>query len=137
MVNFSDLTTEELNYLRSKWDSEETEMTKEKARKTTRLNDRLSRTAEDAVAKSELETELQDMQAVLTELQNASASAATIATVQGQVDSLQVQVDSFGTSTGHVSNTDAMLYQIELDELDALKALRTSRIADIDTELGN
>lgn len=136
MITYSDLTTEELNYLRSKWDSEETELTKERGRKLTRLNERLSRTAEDAVAKTALATELQQMQTVLAELQAGSATAASIAIVQAQVDALQARYDGYGTGTSTVSNTDAMLYQQELDELDALKAIRTTGIAAIDTQLG-
>lgn len=137
MVTYADLSTTELEYLRSKWDSEVTELTKERGRKQTRLNDRLNRTAEDAAEKTELENELQEMQTVLTELQNANASSAAIATIQAQVNALQARVDGFGSGTSYVSNTDAMLYQLELDEIDALKTLRTTGLGNINTQLGN
>ena len=136
MITVSDLTADELAYLRSKWGSEETELQREKSRKMNRLNDRLNRTAEDAIALSELETDLQEMQGVLSDLQAGSGSATSIARIQTQVDALEAQVNGFGTSTTHVSNTDAMLYQLELDELDALRTLRVDKIAEIDAQLG-
>ena len=136
MITFNDLTTEELTYLRSKWTSEVPELTKERGAKQKRLNDRLSRTAEDAAAKTELETSLQEMQAVLTELQNNGSPAAVVATIQTQVNNLQAEIDSFGSGSTHVSNTDAMLYQLELEELDSIKTLRSNKIAEIDTVLG-
>jgi len=48
------------------------------------------------------------------------------------VDRLQTDVDSLDSGSSSISNTDALLYQMELDEIDASKALRTTQIAAID-----
>lgn len=132
MVNLEDLTPAELQYLRSKWASEITEIDKEKARKLDRLEDRLDKQAEEATAEAELEASLTLAQDVLAQLIASGAAQALIDGQQAAVDKLQDEVNSFGLSTSYVSNTDAMLQQMEMDELDQASALRTARIAAID-----
>lgn len=132
MITLNDLTPTELQYLRSKWVSQQTEINKEKASKTKRLTLRLNSQGEDAIAKAELEAELTHATAVLNNLTTNNADPALIAAQQAVVNDIQLKLDGFGLSSSYVSNTDAMILQMELDELDSHIALRTAKIAAID-----
>jgi len=136
MVTLSELTTTELGYLRSKWNSEVTELNKEKARKRSRLDDRLSRQAEDGTALTVLEASLAHAEAGLAHMVSTGADAELITNQQSVVDDLQAQIDNFSTSASYLSNPDALLVQMELDELEQDKILRTAKIAEITTLLG-
>jgi hypothetical protein len=132
MIQLNELSASELQYLRQKWASEITELDKEIARKLERLESRLENQGESAVAQANLEAELAHAQQVLGILQANNADAAVIASQEAVIAELQENVDSFGLSTSYVSNTDAMLQQMEMDELTESSALRTTKIAEID-----
>ena len=132
MISLNELSATELQYLRSKWASEQTELDKEKARKLERLEQRLDNQGEDAVVQANLEADLAHAQSVRDILVANNADPAIIASQEAVVAELESKVNSFGLSTSYVSNTDAMLQQMELDELQDASVLRATKIAEID-----
>lgn len=121
--------------MRSKWNSQKSELDKERARKLDRLNDRLTNQNDDANQQAELEAELVDAQGVLAHLQGTSADQSLIDAQQTRVDELQAEIDGIGLSTSYVSKTDARIIQMELDELAFSASQRETRIAEIDALL--
>jgi hypothetical protein len=132
MIPLNELSAAELQYLRQRWASEQTDMDNERARKLARLESRLESQGEEAVAEANLEADLAHAQAVLAILVANNAAAPIIASQEALVAELQDQVNSFGLSTSYVSNTDAWRLQMDADELQQSSLLRATRIAEID-----
>jgi hypothetical protein len=135
MITLNELSVSELQYLRSKWSSEKTELNKERARKMDRLEERLSSQDDDATAQAEKVASLNHAQAVLDQLVSSAAAPPLIAAQQAVIDELQAQVDGFGLSSSFVSNTDALMAQMEFDELEFAVQKRTDRLAEVDALL--
>lgn len=135
MTVLSDLTTEELQYLRSKWSSEQTELVKERARKIERLNNRLQSQQADAQAQAQAKEELVHAQAVYDVLVAGNADQALINSQQAVIDGLQAEVGLAGASAAFVSRTDSMQQQMEFDELEFAANKRSEQIAAVDALL--
>ena len=132
MITLNDLTTEELQYVRSKWASEITEIDKEKARKQERLEARLESQGDDAAAKATLQADITHAESVRGVLVANNADAALMAAQDAVIAELQSELDAFGLSSSYVSPTDAILQQMGLDELAFASQKRADRIVEID-----
>ena len=132
MITLNDLTAEELQYVRSKWASEITELDKEKARKQERLEAKLDSQGEDAAVQANLEADIAHAESVKGILVANNADAAIIASQDAVIAELQSDLDSYGLSASCVSPTDAILQQMELDVLAFESQKRTDRIVEID-----
>lgn len=132
MITLNDLTADELQYVRSKWASEITELDKEKARKQERLTSKLESQEDDAAVKATLAADLAHAQSVRDVLIANNADAALIAAQEAVIAEKQAELSSYGLSSSYVSPTDAILQQMDLDELAFAAQKRVERIAEID-----
>tara|TARA_B100000508_G_scaffold140124_1_gene140211 strand:- start:3223 stop:3627 length:405 start_codon:yes stop_codon:yes gene_type:complete len=132
MITLNNLTTEELQYVRSKWASEITELDKEKARKQERLEAKLESQGDDAAIKAGLEADITHAEAVRDLLVASNADAAIIASQNAVIAELQSELNGIGLSSSYVSPTDAILQQMDLDELAYASQRRAARIVEID-----
>lgn len=135
MIELSELSTEELEYMLSKWTSEKTELEKQKAQRAERLDTRLNVQTEDAAVQATREADLSHAQGVLTALVNAGEAQAMIDEQQAVVDELQAIVDGYGLSSSYISHTDARIIQMDLDELEFSISHRGTRISEIEALL--
>lgn len=136
MVSLGELSNAELEYLRSKWDSEATELKNERQRKAKRLDDRLARQAEDGTGQTVLENEKAHAEAVLNLLVASNADASLIAEQQTIVAEIQAKMNELSSGTSYLSKTDALLLLMELDELESQSDLREDQVANIDDLIG-
>lgn len=130
-----DMSTTDLEYLVKKFATEVTEITDQIDERQTRLDKRLQRQADDDAAKAEQEQALQEAQDMLAELQASGASASSITTAENVVADRQALLAGITTSTAYVSDTEAQLIKMQLDELEQGRVLRNNRIAEIETIL--
>lgn len=135
MILLEDMTTEELQIMRSKWVGQNADLEKERDRKQKRLESRLESQDDEAGAQADKIANLEHAQSMLALAVSSNAGAAAINRQQALVDSLQEEVDDIGLSTSYVSKTDARQVQMELDELDFAISQRALRITEIDAEL--
>ncbi len=129
------MTTEDLEYLKKRFSTEVDDIQDDINTRQVRLNNRLQRQAEDAVAQAALQTEISDAQTMLAELQAANASASSIATAQAVVDERQAESTNMTASPSYVSDREAQVIQLEIDVLEQAKTVRNTRIGEIDTVL--
>ena len=130
------MSTEDLQYLKRKFSTQVEEIEDEMSRRQTRLNNRLARQQEDATALATLQQELQTAQDTLAALQSHNEAATLIASAQELVNTRQAAVNEHTVSPNHISDREAQLIQMELDEMEQSKVLRNTRIGEIDTYLG-
>ncbi len=137
MIPFTDMITEDLEYLKKRFSTEVDDIQDDIDTRQTRLNTRLQRQAQDAVAQTELQTALTAAETMLAELQAANASASSIATAQAVVDERQAESINLTASPSYVSDREAHVIQLEIDVLEQAKVVRNTRIGEIDSALGN
>lgn len=132
MIPLTDMTTEDLDYLKKRFSTEVDDIQDDINTRQTRLDNRLARQAQDAVAQAALQTELTDAQTMLAELQAGNASATSIAMAQTVVDERQAESSNLSASPSYISNREAQVIQLEIDVLEQAKVVRNTRIAEID-----
>lgn len=137
MITINDLTTSELDYVRAKWKAETQELGRSVSRKEDRLTTRLDRQAENGTALAVLEGQLAHAQTMLALAQSTGQTSEVIAGQQATVDALQNQVDDHGSTVGYITNAEAVILQMEIDELEQGKTLRNTQITAITTLLGD
>lgn len=93
MIALEDLTAEELQYMRSKWETEKTDLEKERDRKADRLNDRLNRQTEDLSEKNIASNKLEHAQEVLEELVANGTEQDMLDQQQAVIDELQLKLN--------------------------------------------
>jgi len=132
MISLEDLSSNDLEYLRSKWYTETFDLKGEMARKQLQLSNKLSRLTDRELTKTALESKLGYTEVVLDELVSANAKAKLIRTQQTLVGNLRIKLKEFGSKPGSFSKVDALLMQFELDEMEQECTLLTTKIEKID-----
>lgn len=130
------MSTADLAYLKRKFINQIEELDIEIGTRQARLDNRLERQEEDATAKATLDQQLLSAQNMLAALESHNETAELIAEAEALVQARQTAVNNHKVSYNLVSDREAQLVLIELDEMEAAKVLRTDRIAAIDAILG-
>lgn len=136
MSSLTDMSTADLAYLKRKFINQIEELDIEIGTRQARLDNRLERQEEDATAKATLDQQLLSAQNMLAALESHNETAELIAEAEALVQARQTAVNNHKVSYNLVSDREAQLVLIELDEMEAAKVLRTDRIAAIDAILG-
>lgn len=132
MYTLNDLSTEELEYLHSKWTSEITELSDKKNKRETSLNRRLNSQEEDAIELQDIEAERAHAQAMYDTAVAASAPQSQLDRQLVLIDELQQSIDGYSASSAYVSKTGSLLIQLELAVIEQEINLRQASIAAID-----
>ena len=135
IVNLNDLADDQLTYLKQKWSAESHELDREKQRNAARLNARVER---QEVNKQEVDTLADDLTTaknLLTHLVNTSAPQEMIDKQQALVDKLQTEKDEADNASSGLTQTEVVLQQASIDEIDLQRQYRLDKITEIDTIL--
>ena len=135
MTEFSNLTTEQLTYLKQKWSAEAHELNREIVRTTTRLNTRVNRQDVNQQEIAALSGDLANAQGLLDHLITTSAPQEMIDNQQALVDRLQGELDTANGASNGLTATEAVLQQAGIDELELQKQYREDKIGEIDAIL--
>ena len=134
-MNLNDLADDQLTYLKQKWSAESHELDREKQRNAARLNARVER---QEVNKQEVDTLADDLTTaknLLTHLVNTSAPQEMIDKQQALVDKLQTEKDEADNASSGLTQTEVVLQQASIDEIDLQRQYRLDKITEIDTIL--
>lgn len=134
-IDLSSLSSEQLLYLKQKWSTEKRELELDHARAAERLATRLDRRSANAEEVAAMEARLSQAQTLLQHLQTTSAPAELITAQQAEVDNLQTEYDTQSVGSGVLTNEEAVLQQVAVDELDLRKTYREDKIAEVDALL--
>lgn len=134
-IELSNLSAEQLLYLKQKWSAEMRELELDQSRATERLETRLERRASNTEELDALEDKLASAQTLLDHLQNTSAPSALITAQEVVVNDLQKSYDSQSRGSGVLTDEEAVLQQVTIDELALRKTYRADKIAEADAIL--
>lgn len=135
MTNLSDLSPEQLTYLKQKWSAETHELNRDIIRSSTRLNSRIERQTLNQQEIETLQADLANAQGLLDHLTNTGAPTNMIENQQALVDRLQAELDTANSASNGLTPTEAVLQQAGIDELELQKQYRTDKITEIEAIL--
>jgi transcriptional regulator with XRE-family HTH domain len=130
-ANFSELTGSQRGYLRDKWSAEIKEFKDAKADANLKLNKRIEKSNLSEGEISVLVTEVEDSKSILTHLQNTGAADTIIAKQQAIVTLNENRLTEKKLKSGTLSDEEAVLEQVAIDELDWKIQYRETKIAQI------
>lgn len=134
-IELSNLSAEQLLYLKQKWSAEMRELELDQSCATERLETRLERRASNTEELDALEDKLSSAQTLLDHLQNTSAPSAPITTQEVVVNDLQKSYDAQSRGSGVLTDEEAVLQQVTIDELALRKTYGADKIAEADAIL--
>ncbi len=132
MKLLSELTQEQLRYLRQKWSSELIELNREKIRAQRRLDRRLEKQTIDETEVATLSVELERAIALLSHLQTTSAPAELITAQQEVVNKVQKEYDDESNGLNVLTDEEAHIQQLSIEELEQRKEVRQVKITELD-----
>lgn len=135
MKQLNEMNNEQLTYLQQKWSVESMELDRGIIRAQERLNSRVQRQVLNQAELAELQTNLANAEQLLTHLQSTSAPQEMIDNQQELVDKLQMEVDTESRGANVLTDEEAFLQQVTIDELRLQKQYRTDKIAEINNLL--
>lgn len=135
MIELHQLLSDDLSYLRIKLVAETAEARTKLHRKQAALEKKMERQAAQQSIVCVLERDLRQAQTILAHLRASNATNTIVEAQQAQVDSQQVELEAHTFKPGYLSEVDAYLKQLEIDELEAVQQLRATTIAAIDALL--
>lgn len=135
MISLENLNTDQLTYLKQKWSAEIREIDLNMSRATDRLTARLERRATNSEELDLIEGKLNSAETLLAHLQSSSAPQALIDDQQAVVTELQNTFDSESQGAGVLTDEEAMLQQVQIDELALRKTYREGKIAEVEALL--
>lgn len=132
MKNLSDLSQEQLRYLHQKLSAEVIEFTREKNRAQSRLNKRMEKQDLDKADIEALKVNLTDAEALLGHLQSTNAPANLIEVQENVKQELQMQYEDEVSGLNAITDEEAFMQQLAIDELVQRKGLREAKITELD-----
>lgn len=130
-LNFNELNAQQRTYLRDKWSAEIKELTDAIAEAKVKLAKRIEKSQLSEGEITILETELQNAKDILTHLQNTGAPAGMITQQQAQVAGIESRLVEKKQKGGIISDEEAVLEQVGIDELEWKRQYRENKIAQI------
>jgi transcriptional regulator with XRE-family HTH domain len=130
-INFNEMNAQQRAYLRDKWSAEIKELTDAIAEAKVKLAKRLEKSQLSEGEITALETELQNAQSIFAHLQSTNAPAAMITQQQTQVAGIEARLVEKKQKGGIVSDEEAVLEQVGIDELEWKRQYRENKIAQI------
>lgn len=130
--NFSELSTEQRTYLRNKWSVEVKELSDEIDQQRSKLAKRLQKLDVSESELALLDKELSDARSVLDALTAASMDETVIQIQQAAVSQAEAARSEFLQKGGLLSDEEVILQQMEIHDLEAKRAVRAQRIAELD-----
>jgi transcriptional regulator with XRE-family HTH domain len=131
-MNLSKLTPQQRDYLREKWSVENKKLSNLFANAQSKFNKRMGKTD---LIKSEVlaqEDELSHAKSILTHLKKTGASDAFIAKQQALITNNETRLAEKKLKSGYLSIEEAILEQVNLDELAWKKQYLETKIVEID-----
>lgn len=135
MIDLNDLANDQLTYLKQKWSAEAHELDREKQRNAARLSARVERQELNQQEVSTLADDLSNAQSLLTHLVTTSAPQEMIDKQQALVNKLQSEKDVADSATNGLTQTEVVLQQAGIDEVDLQRQYRIDKITEIETIL--
>ncbi len=132
MKQLSEMSTEQLTYLKQKWSAEVIELDREIIKAQTRLSSKLDRQELDQSEIDALTDDLAKAQSLLDHLTSTSAPQEMIDNQQALVTKVQGELDAESKGTNVLTDTEAYLQQASIDERLLEKQYREDKIAEID-----
>jgi len=133
MADLSQMTQEQLKYLRQKWSSEITELVRETNRAQKRLNKRVEKQELDETELFLLSTDLESARTILNHLQNSGAAENIIAVQQEAVDKLNQKYLDESSGVSNMSAEEVQLQQLLIEEMQQKRVLRENRISELNS----
>lgn len=135
MKTLEQMTNEQLTYLKQKWSAEAKELDRDIVRSEVRLTSRLSRQEMDQSEIDALKVDLANAESLLTHLVNTSAPQEMIDKQRALVDKIMIEVETESKGRNVLTDEEAYLQQVGIDELKLQKQYREDKITEIDAIL--
>lgn len=130
-INFSELDVAQRNYLNNKFDVEIKELKDQIAEAKSRLAKRLEKSTLSEGELGILEAEVQKTKATLDYLTNNNAPAEMIADQKARADKAEADLVDKKRKGGIISDEEAILEQVMIEELELKIKLREDKITEI------
>lgn len=132
MKVLTDLTQDQLTYLRKQWIADIAELERTINERNFRLDRRIERSEDRTGVIAEITERLENAQLALNELIEAGGSAPAIASMETVVQGIQTELDETSNGAGGINPIDAQEELIEIRTLERKINLLEDSVAEIE-----